>query len=246
MTPVLWFRALRTVNDPDVRMICFPYAGAGQYAYAAWAPHVPAGVDVQVVQLPGRGPRSHEPSATDIGALADEIAEVLSRIPLGDRFALFGHSMGAFVAFEVACRLRACGAPLPERIFLSAAVGPDLWADEVGRSLAGRDPIELSSQAGWLPDSSEAFELVEALRPGLEADYGMLARYQATDAVLDRPLAVLWGDEDRALSRDRLQGWRSRTTSRCLFKSFPGAHFYIDQHAAEVVAFVADMLLPAT
>ncbi|HEX2290827.1 MAG TPA: thioesterase domain-containing protein [Pseudonocardiaceae bacterium] len=61
---------------------------------------MPPSVEALSIQYPGRMDRRKEPGIEDIGLLAKDICAAL--LPMADRpLAVFGHSMGAAVAFEL-------------------------------------------------------------------------------------------------------------------------------------------------
>src|SRR5688500_10299004 len=116
---------VRTKEQPQQRLFCFPYAGGGASIYRKWARNSPPAIEVCPVQLPARENRLLEPSYTQILQLVPELARELE--PYSDQpFAFFGHSMGALIAFELAHYLRRHGLPEPEQLFFSAHRAPHL------------------------------------------------------------------------------------------------------------------------
>ena len=107
-----------------VKLFCLPHAGAGASAYARWPAAFGASVQVHAIQLPGRENRIRETPSIDPDALAATLAGSAA-----GPYALFGHSMGARLAFEVVRRLRAAGAPLPEVLYVSGCRAPDVARD---------------------------------------------------------------------------------------------------------------------
>src|SRR5947207_2161455 len=119
-----WFRVYRPVSWPRLRLVCFPHAGAGATAYRSWPDLLPPDVELLSVCYPGRQDRFAEPFAPSVDALAAGVADAL--VPLtGGPFALFGHSMGAMVAYEVAVRLEQAHGIVPRHLFLSGRRTPD-------------------------------------------------------------------------------------------------------------------------
>src|SRR5581483_8791473 len=120
-----WFRRIASVTAP-FRLFYFPYAGGNAAAVLDCQAHLGKAVELHVAALPGRGTRLFEEPLHDlddiVARLAAEIAG-LARLD-GRRFAFFGHSLGALVAFEVTRALRRRGAPMPERLWVSGAEGP--------------------------------------------------------------------------------------------------------------------------
>lgn len=99
-----WLRRPRPVANPRLRLVCLPHGGGTAGAFYGWTAWLPADVELVAVQYPGRQDRFGEPCLRDMGELADAVAQAL--LPLLDRpVALFGHSMGAALAYEVTLRL---------------------------------------------------------------------------------------------------------------------------------------------
>src|SRR5688572_9848315 len=92
------------VSAPSLRLYCLPYAGSSASVYVRWKRRLPAWIEVVPVELPGRGRRIGEPLQTTVAGVLDRIASDVRPEP-GQPFALFGHSLGAILAFELAHRL---------------------------------------------------------------------------------------------------------------------------------------------
>src|SRR5690606_41003133 len=124
MTPARsWLRRFQPRPGARIRLVCLPHAGGGANAYRSWAALLPPGVDLVCVQYPGREDRLAEAPVDDMAAAVGAIARELA--PLLDRpYALFGHSMGSAVGYELARRLRDEGRPEPERLFASGRRAP--------------------------------------------------------------------------------------------------------------------------
>ena len=107
---------------PRLRLVCFPHAGGTPAAFRGWADRLPPEVELLIACYPGRHNRFADPLWTRMEPLADEAAAALLRLP-DVPTALFGHSMGAAVAYEAAVRLQAAGRP-PLRLFVSGHPAP--------------------------------------------------------------------------------------------------------------------------
>ncbi|MET9978959.1 thioesterase II family protein [Streptomyces microflavus] len=243
----LWFRCFGPPAESDaVRLVCFPHAGGSASAYAPLARLLTPRVEVRAVQYPGRQDRRRETPAGDITELAGRIAERL-RDPGGRPYALFGHSMGALLAYETARVLRSWDVQAPVRLFLSGRGAPspvpprsDLLPDDAAilaavRSLGG-------TGAAVLDDP----EMVEMALPALRADYRALAAYSWRGGdPLDVPVTVLNGRDDPVVTAEDAARWAEHTSSTFEVKEFPGNHFYLDQQAAEVAGVLTDGLRQA-
>ena len=89
-------------------LVLFPHAGGSPRFFRHWSGQIP-GMRLIGVTYPGRDHRIHEPHPDDLGALADEVTDSITAAEDHPEPALFGHSMGALVAHEVAHRLHARG-----------------------------------------------------------------------------------------------------------------------------------------
>src|SRR5262245_13516853 len=123
------FAFVQPTGAARLRLLCFPHAGGGTALYRSWAGALPPGVELGIALLPGREARLHEPPIdrmdTLVASLLKDIAPYLDR-----PYALFGHSLGALVAFELARALRAAGAPAPRALLVSANPAPQLVHDD--------------------------------------------------------------------------------------------------------------------
>ena len=200
--------------------------------YREWAFSFPKDVEVMGVQLPGRETRFSEPARDNLLELAEELEAGLG--PYFDRpFAFFGHSLGAWIAFEVVRALRRQQQPLPAHLFVSARRAPQIT--ERFPPLHGLTDQELidtvQQRYGGIPAAVLAdADLMQLLLPVLRADLKAAENYQYGDeAPMSLPISAFGGLADHQVLPSELDGWREQT--RCDFdvKLFPGSHFYLNE-----------------
>jgi surfactin synthase thioesterase subunit len=122
----------------SITLFSMPYAGGNSWAYRALEAHLPAGVKLEGLELPGRGRRSAERLCASLDELADDLfGQLRPRIGAG-RYAFFGHSMGALLAFLVTVRIQKAGLPLPDALFLSGTEAPTAMTKRERHSLSKR------------------------------------------------------------------------------------------------------------
>jgi medium-chain acyl-[acyl-carrier-protein] hydrolase len=117
----------RPLPRPDARLLllCFPCAGGGPSTFYRWAEELPAGVELLAVRLPGRHTRISERPYDDWTELLHRLVQVV--IAVADRpFVLFGHSLGAMMAYELTRWLDDCADVAPHRLLLAGCRAPDV------------------------------------------------------------------------------------------------------------------------
>ena len=234
---------VRPGGGARMRLFCFPYAGGGASAFRTWQEAVPEGVEVCPVYLPGRERRFREPARTRMEPLADELLESL-RPHLDAPFALFGHSMGAAIAFEVARRLDREGMA-PAHLFVSARRAPQRPPE--GEPIHALPEDEFVRRVGELDGTPDEVlrdrEMMELVLPILRADFILSETYRYREGPpLGMPITALGGSADAHVSRDDLLGWGEQTRGSFRHLRFAGGHFFLQTHRAELLRAVGDDL----
>jgi surfactin synthase thioesterase subunit len=259
---------IRFVPTPraPVRLVCFPHAGGsasfffplvhtlGAKAAADAAKDTNTGTgtadaEILAVQYPGRQNRRHEPCVDDVHALADAVATALSpHLQRADRpdprpLALFGHSMGAVVAFETARRLQERG-QAPAVLFASGRPAP---------SCRRTDAVHLRDDQGVLDEIRTVGgtdtrvldnpEILASVLPALRADYRAVETYRAAPgATVTCPIAAMTGDADPRVSVTEARAWAEHTTGGFSLRVLPGGHFYLAERSVEATEAIRTTL----
>jgi medium-chain acyl-[acyl-carrier-protein] hydrolase len=228
----------------SLRLICLPHAGAGASGYRAWGAGLGPGITACPVQLPGRESRAFEEPYRQMDALVGDLTDAIGEL-VETPYAVFGHSMGALVAFEFVRRIRrSCGAA-PVHLFVAGAHAPhlssrvaalrDLPACELATALhaLGGTPSEV------LTDPA----LLKVFAPLLRADFTVYEtyRYQA-EPPLDIPITAFAATADRRAGQGQVAAWRSHTSSGFQMYVLPGGHFAVLEHASFVHTRIMEAL----
>jgi medium-chain acyl-[acyl-carrier-protein] hydrolase len=230
----LWFSNLRPNPDATLRLFCVPYAGGGAQVFQQWPERLPSSIETWAVNLPGRGKRLVETPFGDLVSLVASMTEAL--LPLLNKpFALFGHSMGALIAYETACTLRRMGARLPQHLLVSGCFAPQFPDPHPIHHLPHEEFLRELRRLGGMPkEVLKSEELMELILPSLRADFTATEQYLRNDeSPLPVAISVFGGWRDPLTTKDMLDGWRIHTTSRFSMRMLPGDHFFI--HSAQNV-----------
>lgn len=243
-----WTRRFRRVDSPRIRLFCFPHAGGGASAYASWHQLLPADVEVCPVQLPGREERLLEPAFERVAPLVERLGRALDN-HLELPFALFGHSMGALIAFELARMLRRERGLQPRHLFVSAARAPHTPSTlPVLYDLPDQEFVrEVRTHYDGIP--AEVLENEEAMRlfvPRLKSDFGIFDTYRYAEAEpLGCPITGFGGRDDSSVTGNQLEAWRDLTTSVFELHWLPGDHLYLQSQRERIVSVVGHYLAAA-
>lgn len=241
-----WLAFSRPSPKARLRLFCFPYAGLGASVYRSWTGGLGGEVDICPVQLPGRESRQLEPPFTAMAELLDALAAALE--PYLDRpFALFGHSMGALIAFELARRVHRNRALT--RLFVSARRAPHLREslEPISGLPADAFASAVQSRYGGIPDAVRACpELMDLLLPRLRADFTVLERYVCEPGeALSCGISVFAGRQDTTVSEPTLQAWQRHTRADVRLRLLDAGHLYLQDQRDTLVAAIGEDLASA-
>lgn len=231
----------------DLAMVCLPFAGGGAGFYRAWRNLPPGSPDLVALQLPGREELFLDPPHRDAAAAARQLGGQAAAALRGyPGYVLFGHSLGAVLAFECARVLTSeyADLPAPRRLFVSGSPGP--WAGRTDRATGLPDEefvARVEQFAGYRHDALDEPELREILLPLLRADVEMHEGYAPRDRTpLDIPITALRGEKDALVGEDEAKQWREATTAGFDYVELPGEHMYLVDSPAPLLEAVGRAL----
>ncbi|MFK2889778.1 thioesterase II family protein [Dyella flagellata] len=223
-------------------LFSIPHAGGSGYPYTAWRRRLPESVTVFGVRLPGRGPRITESPYRRMEPLASALCDAMTE-KLDGPFVMFGHSMGALIAFEVCSRLQQRGFSA-SHLIVSGAHPPHRPRGEKQLHLLPRNEFlqAIKNYRGIAAEIFEEEELVSMFVPILRADFELVETYPVrSHPPVACPITAFGGEQDHAVNADWLQEWSRYTSSSFRRQMFPGGHFFISTHEKEVLSAVNDM-----
>ncbi|WP_186267260.1 thioesterase II family protein [Burkholderia gladioli] len=218
------------------RLVCFHYAGSGASMFAPWAAALPDEVELLAVQLPGRETRLDEPLRHAMEEVAPPLAEALApwlELP----YAMFGHSTGALIAFDVARRLRRRALPLPRVLIASAQNAPDVKPPVIRHVLDDAAFVEVLRGCRGTPEAIlDDPVLLDLLLPRIRADGAVFETYRyLEEAPLDCPIVLFHGTRDAMVDEAGLARWARETRGGFRRRAFGGGHFFVHEQQAAVL-----------
>lgn len=216
-------------------LLCLPHAGGGVRIFRGWSEELGPDIVVKPVALPGRDgdPRTARHGMT---ALLDDLTDDLQdRIEAP--YALFGHSLGAVIAFELARRLSTEGRPGAPVLLIVSGSAPPLQVAKSSRHrhlLPDDEFAEEVEKLGGTPSGAlDDPDVREILLPQLRADFAVAETYDPEttgggDLTVPCPISALVGNTDRTVDHSTVGEWSAHTTSSFRQRTLPGDHFLLD------------------
>lgn len=218
-------------------LLCVPFAGAGPSFFHPWRELSAGRWRVTSVELPGRERRILEtPYRNVVDAAKDSVDDIVADLGPGARTVLFGHSLGAVLAYELAHLLTALDVRV-ERLVVSGSPGP--WTQRERRATGLQDDeflARVEEFAGFRHEALDHPEMRELILPVLQADCEMHENYvPSTDTPLSVPICSLRGASDGLVTAEEARQWRDATTGDFTCVEFPGDHMYLVDSGREVL-----------
>lgn len=218
------------ISSPIV--LCFTHAGGNPENYLNWQKISSSSLRFKNFCLPGTGRRFTESYPTGIKELANQVAAEIDSFDL-ENYYLFGHSMGAVLAFEVALRV----IKPAKGLIVSASAAPANIPSERVMKMTKMTDKEFSKEIVFFNGLDEKIvagnDFISAFLKRIRKDFDLISRYNYQEnKLLSMPLFTIVGDADPHVSPDAMEQWKSVTSGE--FKSYivQGDHFYFNEDAS--------------
>lgn len=222
-------------------MFTFHFSGGSKYSFRELKTKVAENVEVINLELPGRGSRISEPLLYNFNEMLSDIHGQI-RVDSREPFALYGHSLGAFLAYESAVNFSKAGANLPVRLFVSGVNAPQIKR-EFSEIPDDQTFLERLLAMGGIPaEVAHNPEMLEFCLPILKADFTGLGNYSCSKHKLDVPITVFAGDQD-STNELGLNKWAELTHETTDVNVYPGNHFFIFEHLDDLGFEISSRLI---
>jgi medium-chain acyl-[acyl-carrier-protein] hydrolase len=231
-------------TEGSIRLFCVPYAGGGPSVFRNWPDQVSSKVEIWSVHLPGRETRVNEPAIGELPRLVQALSDAIEPY-LDRRYALFGHSIGALIAFELTRELRRRGSPMSEHLFVSACPAPQISdTDRISDLPESEFFNRLQQLNGTPPDVMSHTDLMALMVPTLRADFALRDTYRyVSDSPLPCSISAFAGREDGNARVESIEPWREETDRQFRQWVLPGGHFFLRDVQNPLLSIVSRLLL---
>jgi surfactin synthase thioesterase subunit len=229
-----------------MNLLCIPYAGATPICYSFFKKYLPESIHLTTVELPGRGTRTKEKACLVFQDAIEDICDRYAHIFESGDYALFGHSMGSTMVYELTYKIIERGLPLPKHLFFSGRMAPK--QSSLYEKITNKTPEEFKQHIIQLGGISEELmkypEVLDYFFKQIYEDHLLLENYSYIEG---RPsfecgISVFYGQEDDTFNRVDRDIWQQMTKEECRMYGFSGNHFFIESNAEKIASIFCNEL----
>ncbi|SHJ15824.1 thioesterase II family protein [Aquimarina spongiae] len=230
-----------------LKLFCLPYAGGSAAIFNKWKEFIDDTIEIIPIELAGRGSRIQAPMYTSVSEAVDDIFEIVKEGITDGPYALFGHSMGAMLAYELTTKIATQGLEGPQHIFFSGRAVPHIKMREDKKyHLLDEENFkkQVRKLGGTPPEFFKHPELLELFLPLLRNDFMLAATDYSNREIVPHScnITVFLGKEED-MTHEQADGWKLHTEGVCSIHYFNGGHFFLNQYAKEMVELMNTTLI---
>lgn len=230
-----------------IKLFCFPYAGGSSAIYEKWKKLLSPSIELIPIEYTGRGARFNLPLLENINDIVEDVFHVIEKnLDKTSHYSLFGHSMGALIAYELSHKLITLNYSAPTHMFFSGKLAPHIEIDF--NPIHNLDDFEFKEkllQLGGTPrEAIENKDWSKLFLPILRSDFKAVEKYSYSKKNNPLPckFTILYGKDDY-LTASKIEEWQYHTEDKCTFLKFPGGHFFLNDHVSEIVNLINNTLV---
>jgi len=230
----------------QVKLFCLPYAGGSAAAFLNWKSHLDEKIELRPIELSGRGRRFSEPLYDSIDVAVEDIySDICEELDQG-AYAVFGHSMGTILSYELIRKIKHNKKQEPVHVFMSGRYPPYVDVEKENVYLLPDDEFldKIVELGGTNQEVTKNKELLDLFLPILRSDYKLVETYRHEgDSKVDCDITVLNGKYDNLVIEKGVERWQEYTTNTCSFYEFEDGHFFINKFKEEVINIINNEII---
>ncbi|CUU48846.1 thioesterase II family protein [Clostridium beijerinckii] len=228
-----------------MKLFCIPYAGGSEVIYYKWKRYLNSSIYLEPIELKGRGKRFNEDFYENLEEAVEDILGNIKDNILYDEYAIYGHSMGSLLAYELYYKINKENLRLPKHIFFSGYKPPSIPRKERQIYLLPDDEFikEVIELGGTPQEVEESKEMLQLFTPILRSDFKMLDKYiyKKKKDKIKCDISVLYGKEDDITLEDLLE-WKNHGDKGFKVYNFEGNHFFINTNVENITKIINTVL----
>ncbi|MDF2672549.1 MAG: gramicidin dehydrogenase [Clostridiales bacterium] len=229
-------------------LYCVPHAGASAMNFLKWKPLLEKSVSLIPLELAGRGNKQNQSVYTNFSEAVYDIFEDFKRTYHGQPFALYGHSLGGWLVYELYYYIKNIMNVLPNHIFFSGINPPDVAKDGIEDILIQDNLLTnmINEYHGNEIDSLDS-KLLNYFENILMSDLMLIKnyRYEKKQELIIPPITILSGMCDSKTTNQQLLRWKSFASNKCTFCKIEGNHFFPFNNTRATLTILNSILLDA-
>jgi surfactin synthase thioesterase subunit len=227
-------------------LFCLPYAGGSEVIYYKWKKYLNSSIHLEPIELKGRGKRFNEDFYENLEEAVEDIFKNIKDKILHDEYAIYGHSMGGLLAYELYYKIYNENVKMPKHIFFSGYKVPSIPRNEKQIHLLPDDEFitEVIELGGTPQDIAQNEELRQLFTPILRNDFKMLEKYLYKEKKdkIQCDISILNGKEDD-ITLEELFSWKSHGDKGVKVYNFEGNHFFINTNVEDITKIINTTLV---
>lgn len=227
-------------------LFCLPYAGGSEAIYYKWKKYLDSSIKLNPIELKGRGRRYNEIFYETLDEAVEDILKNIKDKIVNDEYAIYGHSMGSLLAYELYYKIHTENVKMPKHIFFSGYRAPSIPRKEKQIYLLPdeefiKEVIELGGTPQEVVDNEE---LLQLFTPILRNDFKMLEKYlyKEKKEKIQCDVSILNGKEDD-ITLEELLAWKNHGDKGFKVYNFEGNHFFINTNVENITKVINTTLI---
>ncbi|MBU3112548.1 thioesterase II family protein [Clostridium lacusfryxellense] len=226
-------------------LFCLPYAGGSEAIYYKWKKELNTSIKLIPISLKGRGKRFNEDFYESIEEAVDDIFLNIKDKIVNEDYAIYGHSMGSLLGYELYYKISKLKLRKPTHIFFSGYKAPSIIRKrEDTCNLSDSDFMKKIMELGGTPEElMNNQEIFKMFLPIIRSDFKMLETYtyKKREAKIECDVSILNGKQD-TINLKEILDWKNHVCRGFNIYNFEGNHFYINNNIENITNIINDTL----
>lgn len=218
----------------DFTLFMFPFGGGNETSYQKFEQYLDKKINIVNGEAPGKGRRIKEPLLKNIYLIADEYFEQF-KSKVKEPYAVYGHSMGAYLGHLFIQRIMDEGLPLPKHFFVTSKIAPSKNYNKKRSIYTNEQFIKHLKDLKGMPDAIlENDELLSIFLPIIRNDFDALDNYKyRAHKPYPVDMTVICGTKED-VAEELVSSWSLETSARFTLETWEGHHFWIFDHLPDL------------